>query len=208
MLGKSCIEWMMMCRWSIPSASPRLCVKLLNTDSSPGEWPRFSYYFSCFSTQIKLYQAISSYIKLYQAWPACRSSSFLDKDHTASWTWCPSQHPLSDRMWQVTVHCCTAVLTEVIVATMLLESLRLLFALTSAAFRSFWKGEDMRSDDPMNLRWSWWRLSELEQKLQPIPAPCQGTTFQHFLRTFSVSASRRTESNCVKLYWTLYIYII
>ena len=131
MLGKSCIEWMMMCRWSISSASPRLCVKLLNTDSSPGEWPLFSYYFSCFSIQIKLGRLA--------AWP-CRSSSFLDKDHTASWTWCPSQHQR-----QVT-SLYTAVTNEVIVATMLLES--------------FWKGEDMRSDEPeMNLRWTWWRLS-------------------------------------------------
>lgn len=62
----------------------------------------------------------------------------------------------SSQRQDVTGHCTLLdCCTEVIVATLLLESLRLLFALTSAAFRifrSFWKGEDMRSDDPMKLR--------------------------------------------------------
>ena len=191
MLGKSCIEWMMMCRWSISSASPRLCVKLLNTDSSPGEWPLlFSYYFSCFSIQIKLGRLAT--------WP-CRSSSFLDKDHTASWTWCPSQHQR-----QVT-SLYTAVTNEVIVATMLLESLRLLFAprlpLDLSGKARIWEA--------MNLRWTW---DEPEMNLMKVfragtetPAPCQGTT--HAFSAHLFSFSRRTESNCVKLYWThIYIY--
>ena len=170
-----------MCRWSIPSASPRLCVKLLNTDSSPGEWPLFSYYFSCFSIQIKLGRLA--------AWP-CRSSSFLDKDHTASWTWCPSQHQR-----QVT-SLYTAVTNEVIVATMLLESLRLLFAprlpLDLSGKARIWEAMNLRWtwDEPeMNLRWTWWRFSELEQKLQPH---VKGR-LMHFLRTFSVSAGEQNQ---------------
>ena len=162
-----------MCRWSISSASPRLCVKLLNTDSSPGEWPLlFSYYFSCFSIQIKLGRLAT--------WP-CRSSSFLDKDHTASWTWCPSQHQR-----QVT-SLYTAVTNEVIVATMLLESLRLLFAprlpLDLSGKARIWEA--------MNLRWTWDEPDE----------GFQGTTYAFSAHLFSFS--RRTESNCVKLYWNI-----